>query len=66
MTRLQTIVKKNKEFKKVPQKLLGVRLDQHKVNDLMRLACRYNISLKQLVSAMVDDFLTKELKGWKR
>lgn len=61
MTKLQAMSKE----KKVPVKLLGVRLEKHKVDDLQRLATRYGISLKALINTMVDEFMSKSLKNKK-
>lgn len=65
MTITELIVNKYKE-KKTPQKLLGVRLDKDKVDDLMRLSVRYNVTLKALINGVLTDFLSKEMKSRKK
>lgn len=54
MTKLQSIIKKNE---KKPEKLLGIRLDYEKLNKLNNIKKRYKITLKKLVTGIIDDFL---------
>lgn len=54
MTTLQSIINKNK---KKPDKLLGVRLDYERLNKLNSIKKRYKITLKKLVTGIIDEFL---------